>query len=246
MGWIPGGIFILVFIVLTAWLYAQRSRERIAGQEGIDDPEIAKAFNRVSTLPPWRLLRWHISQRVAQLVDSGEATDLGCGPGYLVFALARKYPALHMTGVELSEEMLAEAEARARRAGLDNRIAFKSGDAHAIPFQDGSMDLVISTLSLHHWRDPVAVFNEISRILRPGGGFFIFDLRRDMAAPFWLFLWLLTHVFLPAALRRANEPMQSRDAAYTLKEAVHLVSQSNLQGWRVSQGPLWLMIEGNQ
>jgi ubiquinone/menaquinone biosynthesis C-methylase UbiE len=246
MGWILGGIFVLVFIFLAAWLYGQRSRERVAGQEGIDDPEVAKAFNRVSTLPPWRLLRWYISRRTAQLADSGKAVDLGCGPGDLVLGLARKRPALHITGVELSEEMLAEAKARASHAGLDDRVAFKLGDAHGIPFQEDSMDLVISTLSLHHWHDPLTVFNEISRALRPGGGYLIFDLRRDMAAPFWLFLWMLTHVILPAPLKRANEPMKSRDAAYTRKEAIHLVSQSNLHGWRVSQGPLWLMIEGSQ
>ncbi|HKQ18059.1 MAG TPA: methyltransferase domain-containing protein, partial [Solirubrobacterales bacterium] len=42
---------------------------------------------------------------------------------------------------------------------------------------DGSFDVVVSTLSLHHWSDPAAVFAEIGRVLRPGGVALVYDLR---------------------------------------------------------------------
>jgi len=80
--------------------------------------------------------------------------------------------------------------------------------------------------------------------LRPGGAFLIFDLRRDMAAPFYLLLWFVTRLVVPRALREVNEPLGSRDAAYTIQEAAHLVKASNLSGWQVSAGPLWLVVEG--
>ena len=53
--------------------------------------------------------------------------------------------------------------------------------------------------------------------------------------------WLLWFgIVVPAALRRVNEPLGSRNAAYTPGEAARLAEQSRLSGWRVTRGPLWL------
>jgi ubiquinone/menaquinone biosynthesis C-methylase UbiE len=142
--------------------------------------------------------------------------------------------------------MLAEAESLAHRSGVGNRIAFRKGDAVQIPFPDASLDLVVSTLSLHHWSEPIAVLDELGRVLRPGGAFLIADLRRDIAAPFYLLLWFATHCVVPAALRRVNEPLASRNAAYTPSEAAILTEQSQLRGWHITRGPVWLTIEGKQ
>jgi ubiquinone/menaquinone biosynthesis C-methylase UbiE len=176
----------------------------------------------------------------------GAAVDLGCGPGHLVIQLAEMAPGLHVAGVDLSDEMLTEAESLGRQSGLDSRTSFRKGDAAQIPFPDGSLDLVVSTLSLHHWRDPVAVLDEIARVLRPAGAFLIFDLRRDLSPPFYLLLWFVTRCVVPPALRPVNEPLASRDAAYTPQEAADLCARSGLLGWRVTQGPLWLTIEGTK
>ena len=225
------------------WLYNRRPRERTPSQESLDDPEVARAYGWVATMPPMRLLRWFVARRAVAMTGHGEAADLGCGPGQLAIELARRAPGLYVTGIDLSDEMLAQGQDNARRAGVADRVSFRQGAAQQIPFPDASLDLVVSTLSLHHWSDPVAVLDEIARVLRPGGSFLIFDLRRDMAAPFWLLLWFVTHVVAPAALRRANEPLSSRNAAYTPQEAALLAEQSRLSGWRITRGPLWLTIE---
>ena len=102
----------------------------------------------------------------------------------------------------------------------------------------------MSTLSLHHWDDPVRIFNEVARVLRPGGAFLLFDLRRDLGPVPWLLFWFVTHVVVPAALRQVGEPLGSRNAAYTPDEAAALLQTSRLTGWRVARGPFWLSIEG--
>ena len=225
-------------------IYAHRTLDRIPSPEGIEDPAIAAAFNRIARWPQMRLLRRYVVQRAAGMVARGEAVDLGCGPGYLAVELARAAPSLHVTGVDLSNEMVAEAERFAAQAGLSRRVAFRKGDVHRIPFPDASLDLVVSTLSLHHWSDPLPVLDEVARVLRPGGSFLIFDLRRDMSPPAYLLIWFATHVVVPAVLKQAGEPMGSRNAAYTPEEAAELARESHLPGWQVTRGPLWLTIEG--
>lgn len=245
----------LAVALVTAgwWLYLGRVRERIPSHESMDDPEVAQAFGRVATIPPMRLLRWFVARRAVEMTESGEAADVGCGPGQLVIEIAQRAPGLRVTGIDLSDEMLTQGRDNALRAGVANRVSFRRGDAQHIPFSDASLDLVVSTLSLHHWSDPGAVLGEIARVLRPGGSFLVFDLRRDMAAPFWLLVWSVTRVVGPAALRQVNEPMSSRDASYTPQEAARLAAeslgaedlarQSCLIGWRVTSGPAWLTIE---
>lgn len=232
-------------LLAAAWrLYNRRPRERIPSHEELDEPDVAKGFNRIARMPHMHLMRWFIAHHATSMSPCGQAADLGCGPGYLVVDLIKQAPGLHVTGIDLSDEMLAEAEEYGRRHGAGDRASFRQGNVQQIPFPDDSLDLVVSTLSLHHWRDPVAVLDEISRVLRPGGSFLIFDLRRDVSAPVWLLLWFATRFLVPPALRRVNEPLGSRNAAYTPREAVHLAGQSRLTGWRVSRGPLWLTIEG--
>lgn len=242
-------------LLSAGWmLYRRRPRKRIVSHEGIDDPEIAAGFNWVARMPQMRLLRWFVARRAVEYVSLGKAADLGCGPGLLVAELVRQAPGLHVTGVDLADEMLEQAEETARQAGLGERVAFRKGDVGSLPFPDGSLDLVVSTLSLHHWSDPVAAFDQVARVLRPpdpeqgrlGGVFVIFDLRRDLALPFWLLLWFATHVIVSPALRRANEPLASRDASYTPDEMGSLVGGSQLTGCRISSGPLWLIVEGQR
>ena len=225
LGGLTGAVF------LAAWrVYSRRSRERVVSHEILDDPEVAQAFNRIATMPQMRLLRWFVARRAVAMVQAGQAADLDSGPGHLVIRLAQAAPGLQVTGIDLSDEMLVEAQRYARRSGLEDRIAFKKGDVAQIPFPDDSLDLVVSTLSLHHWSDPVGALDEIARVLRPGGSFLVFDLRRDMAAPFYLTLWFTTRCVVPRALRRVNEPLGSRDAAFAPQEAANLVARSRPTG----------------
>lgn len=232
-------------LAAAGWLvYSRRTRERIPGQEGLEDPQVTHAFNRIARMPQMRLLRWYAAQRALNLANFGKAVDLGCGPGFLVLEMAQQAPDLQVTGIDLSEEMLAQAKGYTHEFSVAERVDFKVGDAADIPFPDASLDLVVSTLSLHHWDDPLVILNEINRVLRPGGAYMIFDLRRDMSAPAYFLLWFATNFVVPAALYHINEPLGSRNASYTPEEVTALADRSSLCDWRITQGPLWLTIEG--
>ncbi len=239
-------LLILALLVGLWRVFNRRPRERIPCPEGVEDPEVSTAFEWVTRMPQMRWIRCFTTSQASALQAHGDAVDLGCGAGQLVQELAWKAPGLHVTGIDLSEKLLTYAKQSALQAGLEQRVDFRPGNVEEIPFPDQSLDLVVSTASLHHWRDPVKVLNEIDRVLKPGGAFYIFDLRRDLAPPFYLLFWFATQFIAPAALHRINEPMSSRNASYTVQELVELAAQSRLPGGQVTSGPLWLVLAGKK
>ena len=109
--------------------------------------------------------------------NGGRVLDVGCGPGHLANRLARDH-GLAVTGLDLDPSMIEQARANARRAvPAERRPTFVVGGVATLPFLDASFDLVVSTLSMHHWADATAGQVEIGRVLRPGGRALIWDLR---------------------------------------------------------------------
>jgi SAM-dependent methyltransferase len=110
--------------------------------------------------------------------DGGYVLEVGCGPGRLSILLARRH-ALGVTGLDLDPAMIERAIRNADRIedGDGRRPSFLVGDVASLAFPDGSFDLVVSTLSMHHWADPTAGLAEIGRVLRPGGRALVWDFR---------------------------------------------------------------------
>jgi SAM-dependent methyltransferase len=102
--------------------------------------------------------------------------EIGCGPGHLSIELAAH--GFDVTGLDLDPAMIERARANARRHHERRDVApsFDVGDVASLPYPDDSFDLVVSTLSLHHWADPENALTEIARVLRPDGRAFVWDL----------------------------------------------------------------------
>jgi SAM-dependent methyltransferase len=113
----------------------------------------------------------------ADAASGGRVLDVGCGPGHLANRLAREH-GLDVTGLDLDPAMIERARANAERAVTpEHRPTFVVGSVAALPFADASFDLVVSTLSMHHWADATAGQAEIGRVLRPGRRALIWDIR---------------------------------------------------------------------
>ena len=104
----------------------------------------------------------------------GPLLDVGCGSGLLIARLLSRDPRPHVTGVDVSPEMLALARER-----IGDRASLVLADAAALPFPRGSFAVVATSSSLHHWPDPLAGLREIARVLRPAGTLVLTDWRAD-------------------------------------------------------------------
>lgn len=119
-----------------------------------------------------------IAADIAATAPSGGAVlDAGTGPGRLLVEVARRRSDLHITGIDLSDDMVAIAQRNVEHAGQRTRVEVRRANVADLPFADGSFDLVVSTLSMHHWGAVPPAVAELARVLRPGGSLWIYDLR---------------------------------------------------------------------
>jgi ubiquinone/menaquinone biosynthesis C-methylase UbiE len=113
-----------------------------------------------------------IANDIAAKMGKGTVLDLGSGTGYLSIEIARRSPSLQVYGIDLSRQMIKIARRQAR--GVDN-ARFVFGNADGLPFEDDSVDFIVSTGSLHHWKKPAKVFDECYRVLKTGKEAWIYD-----------------------------------------------------------------------
>jgi SAM-dependent methyltransferase len=101
-----------------------------------------------------------------------QVLEIGCGPGHLAIRLAER--GLDVTALDVDPAMVERARRNASRAGA--QVTFVVGDVAALDLSDTSFEVVVSTLSMHHWADVERGLAEVARVLRPGGRALVWDL----------------------------------------------------------------------
>jgi ubiquinone/menaquinone biosynthesis C-methylase UbiE len=180
-----GWIALVGVATLAAFAVSRLVHGHVAGREvqgGRLMPNVG-VYDRLTRLLLGSRYRSIAADIAATASPSARILEVGCGPGHLAVALARDH-GLEVTGLDLDPDMIARARSNADRSGTASKSpTFVVGDAAALPFSDGTFDLVVSTFSMHHWSDPTAGLDDIARVLRPDGKALIWDFRAGFPLP---------------------------------------------------------------
>lgn len=204
--------------------------------EGIQSEITATVFNEFAAC--MRDKGWNgVEGMIASGIGGGEILEIGPGPGFVGLELVKKLGAGSLTGCEISPAMIKLAQKNAAQYQIPAKYVL--GNGMRMPFPDRSFDCVISNGSMHEWEDPVAVFREIHRVLKPGGHYCITDLRRDAA------LWKKWFVYASTKPKEMRPGLiSSQNAAYTVSEIRQLLQSSPLKDAKTESEFFGLCISG--
>jgi ubiquinone/menaquinone biosynthesis C-methylase UbiE len=183
--------------------------------------------------------RVRFAESLMRLVGAGSddlVVDLACGPGTLALRFAPQVRRVY--ALDLTPAMLSRARQTAAKDLLAN-LEFTLGDAQALPFPDRSLDIAVTSYSLHHIPDPARVVGEMARVVKPGGRIGIIDIFASED---------------PKAAALANRIEKTRDPSHTRtlakSELAQLLGDAGLRvlGTEVEEPPRsfdhWLQVAG--
>lgn len=173
---------------------------------GIDKLWRRKAVKMVMSSAPLRLL------------------DVATGTGDLAIKLARTMPDCSVTGIDLSDGMLAVGRQKVADAGLSDRIGFMQADCLALPFDDDTFDAVTVAYGVRNFERLADGYREMARVLKPGGMLCVIELstpRGWLTGPLYR---LYTRYVIPFVGRLVSKDVR----AYSyLPESIAAVAQGD-------------------
>lgn len=167
--------------------------------------QVAEMFNHIA--PKYDFLNHFLSfgidklwrRRAIRLIKPFmpvEILDVATGTGDLAIE-ALKTGAKRITGIDISEEMLAVGRNKLKALGLDHQITLKKGDSEQLEFADASFDVVTVAFGVRNFENLVKGLSEIHRVLKPGGALCVLEFSKPKIFPIKLFYNFYSSYILP-------------------------------------------------
>jgi ubiquinone/menaquinone biosynthesis C-methylase UbiE len=144
--------------------------------------------------------------------EGARILDVGSGPGHLALMMAKENPSATVIGVDFAPRQVLFANRMLQNSRIKN-CRFVQGDAMALPFAEGSFDIVTSIFSIKYWPDAERGLREIRKVLAPRGLARVAELNRDFTGEefetlmrmvrsslAWYYSYHLAHLFARKAI----------------------------------------------
>ena len=186
--------------------------------EGSKREQVERMFDAIS--PKYDLLNRLLSlgidqgwrRKVIRLVGQEpveQLLDVATGTADLAIMAAPK--ATRITGIDISEGMLAHGRVKVAKAGLDKKITLTQADSTALPFPDNTFDAVTVAFGVRNFEDLEKGLQEMVRVLKPGGRLFILEFSKPQHTPMRQLFRFYFHHVMPSIGRAISKD----SAAYT-------------------------------
>ncbi len=145
-------------------------------RQGIYKPTVEDAIEigGIETLHPGGFALTRRTAELAELTEGLKILDVSSGRGTQSLFYSREF-GVEVTGVDISEEMVRTSTSNAEKAGLENRVRFRTGDSQSLPFEENTFDVVINECAVGIPDDSQKVLNEMVRVAKPGGRILIHE-----------------------------------------------------------------------
>lgn len=170
----------VILSILRELITTEHSRRVPEPSLVMDDPQqviaYAEAGRENGVMAPVYVFN---GANICEVIRAGDiVVDLACGPANQLAMVARLNPDVHFIGLDTSSLMLQQADELISRQGLNNVNLRHCDITDLSTFANDSIDVVVSTMALHHLPDVLALersYSEAARVLKPGGGIYMMD-----------------------------------------------------------------------
>ncbi len=203
------------------------------GESGGKSSQVRLMFDRIShsydtlnhTLSAgvdkiWR--RQTIKSLSKSMEKATNILDVATGTGDMAILAARQFPSAHVTGIDISDGMMAIGRQKLEKEGLTDKVVLMNADCSSLPFHNGAFDAIVSAFGLRNFANLDACLEEMHRVLSDDGHVAIADLCSPTAFPMRQLFWVYQRVVMPIAGRLISHD----DKAYTyLPETMSAIPQ---------------------
>ena len=206
--------------------------ERVLEPEVMDTAQDAEEYDAMDFAEP----NGRFAEDALELVRSvpaAEVLDIGTGTADIPVRMLQRDGRVRVVAVDLAREMLRLATQKVAAAGFADRCRLELVDAKALPFRPESFDLVMSNSIAHHIPEPLALFEQVARVVKKGGAIIVRDLIRPASTDE---AWAIVERVSPNDTARQKQLFfDSLCAALTLDEVADLVRRAGLSGMRIAR-----------
>lgn len=177
-----------------------KSADGKAGEVEAMFDNIAPTYDKLNHRLSWDIDRYWRRRAISELVRAcpRRILDIATGTGDFAIMQAQTIREAEITGIDISEGMMAQGREKIARLGLDGRIRLERADCLALPYESDSFDAVTAAFGIRNFESLEAGLREMYRVLRDGGMLCVVELTRPVSFPIRQLFSIYSHTILPA------------------------------------------------